>query len=207
MGFQNCFKENIILREENQKLKLANLILNDAEQENRRLRKLVSFKEKSELHFVAARIIASDSSNFRSSVVIDKGKKSGIEVGDWVISPDGLVGRVSELGNFASRVVLMNDPNFAVSAKIIRSGAMGLLTGSLDGNCILKYLELDDDIKIGDEVLTSTKESGLGISIPIGKVTGIFKEHSGISLFAVVKPQPHLNSLEEVLVIPSKYSQ
>ena len=200
----NCLRENVLLRKENQDLKVENLLLNDAEEENKGLRKLVSFRQKSDAYYIAAKIIAGEGSNFKRSAVIDKGRKSGIRLGNLVITPDGLVGRVIELGIFASRVVLINDPDFSISAKVQRSGVIGLLSGSLEGNCILKYLEIDDDIKVGDEVVTCEKDLSLPSGIPIGKVTSILKEHSGLTIFAVTKPEIRLNAVEEVLIIPNE---
>ena len=197
----NYLRENRDLKKEKEELKISAMLLKDADDENKRLRKLLSFKEKSKLNLVSSKIIAGDGSNFKKSVVLDKGKNHGIHLADTVITADGLVGKVIELGRYTSRVMLINDPDFALAAKVKRSGVIGLLAGSLEGNCILKYLELDDDVKENDEIVTSSRDGNFPSGIPIGEVISVLKEHSGLTLFAVIKPKIRFNTVEEVLVI------
>jgi len=204
MNCHNCLKENRRLKKENEEIKVSIALLGDADDENKRLRKLLSFREKSEFSLVASKIIAGDGSNFKKSIVLDKGKNHGIKLADIVITADGLVGRVVELGGQTSRVMLINDSDFALAAKVKRSGIIGLLSGSLEGNCILKYLELDDDIKEKDEIVTSSRDSNYPSGITIGEVVSVLKEHSGLTLFAVIKPKIEINTIEEVLVITNE---
>ena len=190
-----------ILKEENQKLKVRLMQLEEAESENERLKKSLSFKERSKFSLVAARVISFDASNLRRSLVIDKGKNQRIKIGSPVISPEGIVGIVVEVGNSSSRIILVNDLDFSMAAKVKRSNVTGVISGSLEGMCKLKYLDLDDDIQVGDEVISSGKNSRFPAGITAGKVVEISKEHSGLTLFAIVKPKVKLSSLEEVLVI------
>ena len=88
-----------------------------------------------------------------------------------------------------------------MAAKIERSDAIGIISGSLEGTCRLKYLDLDEDIKVGDKVVSSGKNSRFPAGIPVGVVAKISRERSGLTLFAIVKPMVNLSSLEEVLVI------
>ena len=162
---------------------------------------LLSFKEKSEFSLVASRVISFDASNLRRSLVIDKGKSSGVRAGNPVIVSEGVVGMVVEVSQSTSRIMLINDLDFSMAAKVKRSDAIGIISGSLEGTCRLKYLDLDEDIKVGDEVVSPGKNSRFPAGIPVGAITDISREQSGLTLFAIVKPKVNLSSLEEVLVI------
>lgn len=206
-GIINChnsLREVSVLRKKNQELKILLAALQEEGRENKRLKELLSFKKSSHLDLVAAKVISFDASNFRRSIVIEKGESSGIRRGNPVITSDGITGMVVEVGNLSSRIILLNDPDFSMAAKIKRTNAMGVISGSLDGLCRLRYLDLDEDIQIGDEIISSEENSRFPGGLDIGKVVNIAKEHSGLVLFAVVKPKVKLSSLEEVFVVVNR---
>jgi rod shape-determining protein MreC len=194
-------KQSRILKEENRQLKASLMQLSELEAENKRLHSLLSFKQETKFSLVVARVIAMDASNLRRSLIIDRGKNQGLEIGNPVISSEGVVGMVIEIGNSVSRIILINDIDFSMAAKIKRSEAIGILSGSQEGICRLKYLNLDEDIKTGDGIVSSGKNSRFPSGIPVGEVTSVSREQSGLTLFAIVKPRVKLSSLEEVLVI------
>jgi rod shape-determining protein MreC len=197
----NSLRDATLFKKENQELKVRLMQLEEMESENKGLRESLSFKQRSGFSLVAARVIYSDASNLRRSLVIDKGKNQGIRLGNPVIVPEGMVGMVVEVGNSASRIMLINDPDFSMAAKVRRSNAIGVVTGSLEGSCRLKYLEIDEDIQIDDEVVSAGTNSRFPGGISVGRVVQISREQSGLTFFAVVKPKVKLSSLEEVLVI------
>lgn len=194
-------KETFVLRRENQQLKIRLMQLEEAERENKRLKELLSFKKSSNLYIVAARVISFDSSNLRKSIMIDKGERHGIKKGNPVITQDGIVGMVIGVGNLSSQIILVSDVEFSMAARIKHSSAIGVLSGSLGGGCRLRYLDLDEDIKIGDEVVSLGQNSRFPEGIEVGRVVEVSREHSGLTLFAIVKPKARISSLQEVLVI------
>jgi rod shape-determining protein MreC len=107
------------------------------------------------------------------------------------------VGTVIEIGNSVSRIILINDDSPWQRSSVPKYGD----AGSQEGICRLKYLNLDEDIKTGDEIVSSGKNSRFPSGIPVGEVTCVSREQSGLTLFAIVKPRVKLSSLEEVLVI------
>ncbi|MDD5006085.1 MAG: rod shape-determining protein MreC [Candidatus Omnitrophica bacterium] len=201
VNFNRILGEATLLKKENQQLKLYLMQLQEAAAQNSRLRELLGFKQSSPFALVIARVISFDASNIRRSLVIDKGRNYKIRIGNPVITSDGMVGVVAEVGNSASRILLISDTDFSIAAKVKRSNAIGIISGSLEGVCKLKYLDLDDDIQRGDEIISSGENSRFPAGIPIGTVTDISKEQSGLTVFAVVKPKVRLSALEEVLVI------
>jgi rod shape-determining protein MreC len=175
--------------------------LREVEQENLRLKNLLSFKQKSPFRLVAARVIARSPDSWSSSVTIDRGRYSGIRRGMAVINTMGLLGRVVESSETISKVLLINDPSQGVSSIVQRSRQEGLVNGSLGSNLIMRYLPDDAQIMIGDIIITSELSQVYPKGLLIGKVVNIGKEFSGLSRYAVIKPAADLSSIEEVLVI------
>ena len=175
--------------------------LRELDQENVRLKGLLSFKQKSPLQLVSARVIARSPDSWSSSVIIDKGKFSGIRRGMAVINAQGLVGRVAESVDNSSKIFLANDPSQGISSIVQRSRQEGLVSGCLGSNLIMRYLPEDAQITIGDIIITSELSQVYPKGLFVGKVVNIAKEFSGLSLYAVIKPAADLSSLEEVLVI------
>ena len=175
--------------------------LRELEQENLRLKNLLSFKQKSPFRLVAARVIARSPDSWSSSVIIDKGRYSGIRRGMAVINARGLLGRVVESSEASCKVLLINDPSQGVSSIVQRSRQEGLVSGSLGSNLIMRYLPDDAQIMPGDIIITSELSQVYPKGLLVGKVINIGKEFSGLSRYAVIKPAADLSSIEEVLVI------
>ncbi|MFA7294973.1 MAG: rod shape-determining protein MreC, partial [Candidatus Omnitrophota bacterium] len=159
------------------------------------------FKQKSPYRLVSARVIARSPDSWSSSVTIDKGRYNGIRRGMAVINPNGLLGRVIESSEATSKVLLINDPSQGVSSIVQRSRQEGLVSGSLGGNLIMRYLPIDAQITEGDIIITSELSQVYPKGLLVGKVISIGKEFSGLSRYAVVRPAVDLSSIEEVLVI------
>lgn len=199
--YHRNFAQNEKLKKEidflRQKLNTANEIYF----ENRRLKNLLSFKQKTHLKVVAARIIGRSSDNWSSIVIIDKGSYNGIKRGFVVINYLGLVGRVIETGDSTSRIMLINDPSLGVSAIVQRSRQEGLVSGTLGRSLIMKYLPRDADIQVSDLIITSGLTNVYPKGLLIGRVVNIGEEFSGLSRYCQIKPVVNLSSIEEVLII------
>ena len=117
------------------------------------------------------------------------------------ITPVGLVGRVSEVGTAASRVILVTDSHFRVAATLASSRISGLVTGTSSGECLLTYLPLDAQIKEGEKVLTSGGRSFCPGEILIGVVGKPQVDSSKMFLVARVRPAVQGGSLEEILIV------
>lgn len=189
------------LNNETENLRRRIFDLREVEQENTRLKGLLSFKQKSSLRLVAARVIARSPDSWSSSVIIDKGRYNGIRPGMAVINTQGLVGRVMESAEGSSKILLVNDPSQGISSIVQRSRQEGLVSGSLGPYLIMRYLPVDAQIAAGDIIITSELSQVYPKGLLVGKVINIGKEFSGLSRYAVVKPAADLSGIEEVLVI------
>jgi len=199
--YHRNFVQNEKLKKEidflRQKLNTANEIY----LENRRLKNLLSFKQKTPYKVLSARVIGRSADNWSSIVIIDKGSYHGIKRGFVVINYLGLVGRVIETGDSTSKIMLINDPSLGVSSIVQRSRQEGLVAGTLGRSLIMKYLPKDADIRVCDLIITSGLTEAYPKGLLIGSVVNIGEEFSGLSRYAIIKPAVNLSSIEEVLII------
>lgn len=175
--------------------------LNEAALENVRLKNILRFKQKSSFKVIAARVIGRSPDNWSSIIIIDKGSYSGIRSGMVVITYPGLAGRVIETTESTSKIMLINDPDFGVSAMVQRSRQEGLVSGTLGNFLIMKYLPRDADIKVSDIIITSGLTDKYIKGLLIGKVVEIGEELSGLSRYCLIRPAVNLANIEEVLII------
>jgi len=182
-------------------LRLQLFSLREVYLENKRLKGLLTFKQKSAFRLVAARVIARPSDSWSSSVIIDKGKYNGIRRSMVVINAQGLVGRVSESADNISKVSLVNDPSLGISSIVQRTRQEGLVSGTLGANLIMRYLPEDSDIIVNDLIVTSELSQVYPKGLLVGKVIKIGRELSGLNRYAIIKPAVDCSAIEEVLVI------
>lgn len=199
--YHRNFIQNERLRNEINFLKNRINELNEIKLENKRLSELLSLKQKSIYKVIASRVIGRSADSWSSVVIIDKGTYRGLRRGMVAVNHLGLVGRVIDVGISTSKIMLINDSNFAVSAVVQRSRQEGLVSGALGSNLVMRYLPKDADIKPGDSVVTSGLTEVYPKGILIGTVVDVDREFSGLSLYAVIKPAVDLAGIEEVLII------
>ena len=202
MGF---YHRNLVLSEklskENDFLKRKLYELHEIDLENKRLKNILAFKQKSPYKVIAAIVIGRSADSWSSVIIIDKGSNNGIKRGFAVISYLGLVGKVVETTGNTSKIILISDPNSAVAALTQRSRQEGLVSGTLGTALIMKYLPKDADVNVSDIVITSGLSEVYPKAIVIGTVVSTGEEFSGLSRYAVLRPAVNLSNIEEVLVI------
>lgn len=187
--------------EENRRLQSAIAELKEAELENVRLRKLLTFKDKQKLKTIAARVVGKDvSSDFRA-IRIDRGEKDGVQKNMAVLTHEGIVGRILRTTATHSDIVTIVDLYSAVDAIVERSRARGIVEGKTDDLCQLRFALRTDDIQPGDVLISS----GLGGIFPknvlVGSVTRVDRKAFGISQEVEVKPSVDFSRLEEVMIV------
>ncbi len=160
-----------------------------------------------ENNYINATVISRNLDFWYDKISIDKGEKSGIEINDAVVTPDGLIGKVISTSLNTSDVKLLtsNDINQKISVKIKTKDdyAYGLLTGyekSTD-SFIIEGISGNDIIDISSEVTTT----GLGDVFPsgilIGYVKEINKDHFDLARILKVKSKVNFNSTSYVTVL------
>lgn len=211
--FIGIFTEHKQLVEENEKLKteLASVsrALRDAQQykiENESLRKMLEIKtEHSDFQFEPSLVVASEQSGYSHTLTLNKGSASGVAKRDIVITADGLVGYVSELGTTWCKVTTVLDSSCEIGALIPRTQDIGVLEGdfslAVSGNCKLSYLGNEVQLSAGDSVVTSGIGGVFPSKIMIGNIVEIKPETHGISQYAVIDPAVDFNELKNVYIV------
>jgi rod shape-determining protein MreC len=140
-------------------------------QENRQLKAALGLRQRSRDAVAAGRIVGSSFESPRRFAVISVGRGDGITVGMPVRTADGLVGRVVDAGQIASRVLLVSDRANIVPARILRSGAPVISTGRGDGTVDIRPLAVGrNPFKPGDIIVTSGTGGLYPPLVPIARV-------------------------------------
>ena len=200
-------EENAALKKEVAELRAQQRQAQADSEENKLLRELLKLQEqRRDFQFVSTAVLAHSESNWTSSLTLNHGTDQGIAVGDCVVSAEGhLVGIISEVGYNWSTVLTVIDTDTELGARIFRTGEVAVAEGdfALMGQSRLKlsYLTSDDEVLIGDQIVTS----GLGGYYPSGLVIGAVESlktgDDGLARYAVLAPMMDFNTLTEVFVI------
>lgn len=165
--------ENMELRYQQVVLKGRLQRLLNLQKENKQLRKLLDYKGPgSGDTFLLAELLSIKTNDYRQMLVLDRGSKDNIFVGQAVFDSLGVMGQIIEVGPYTSTVMLITDPESAVPVKNARTGERAILVGTNQANGLsLVNLARTSSVQVGDELLTS----GLGRRFPEGYPIGIVK--------------------------------
>jgi rod shape-determining protein MreC len=127
---------------------------------------------------VTARVIVRSPTVWYSTITVDKGRSGGVEVNDPVVSPEGLIGRVTDVTRGSAQVTLITDPRSAVSARVLPNGPSGIVepeVGNPD-DLLLQFIDDDQDIEQGQIIVTAgwgndEIASAFPFGIEIGRVS------------------------------------
>lgn len=195
------------LTRENSKIKLENQVLKEEQAELYRLRSMMDFKEQNILTYdlTGARIIGRNPNNWYNIMIIDKGLRDGIQQNMPVISPDGLVGRVSSVNENSAQVFLITDREVAVGVLLQETRETNGIVEGMGDNSLLRMRNIPyySKVKSGDQVVTSGLSEYYPKGIVIGTIKKVSREPNGLLLSATVTPAVDFNKLEEVFVVTS----
>lgn len=159
---------------------------------------------------VAANVIGKDSGNWFNTFTIDKGSEDGIEVDMNVMSGSGLVGIVTEVGpNYAKVTTIINDTS-KVSGMVSTTSDNLIVSGSLQNmneNMVIEFDNLndkDDEVAVGDPVVTSYVSYDYQQGILIGYISSIEMDSNNLTKSGTITPVVDFEHIEEVLVILNK---
>lgn len=142
--------------------------------QNAQLRRLLKLVEHDSETVVTARLIGSSLSSARRFGTLAAGARDGVRPGQPVISTDGLVGRVLEVGNSASRILLLTDGESTVPVRLIRSGTAALARGRGDGRLLItSLLPGARPFRKGDVVTTSGTGGLYPPDVPVAVITEV----------------------------------
>ncbi len=157
--------------------------------------------------FASGKVIAVDPTDICGNFTINAGSLAGVKPDDAVITAEGLVGAVSEVGLTYAKVRTVLDPDTKVSVLLSRSDETAYTGGTpalaQDGRFKLFYLERTSGAAAGDLVVTSGIGGVFPAGLPVGRITEVFPDSDGMTLTATVEPFAPLSSLKNVMVITS----
>ncbi len=189
------------LRQQNVEMRQRLIELEEARQENERLRELVGFVEARELEVVGARVIGRPTTAWESVITIDRGGADGVETGMPVLAARGVIGQVVETGERSSRVRLITDQRSGVAAMLQPTRAEGVVYGSVDGDLTMDFVSRDTTVNVGDVVLTSGMGGVYPKGLLIGEVADVQVNEADLYPRIRVRPSAVLAGLEEVVVL------
>lgn len=163
---QLLLEENRRLREGEIEASLRLQRLASLERENERLRKLLASSRKVEgLRYVIAELLAVDVDPYNHQVLINKGLRDDIYLGQPLFAAEGVMGQIVHLNPLSSSAILITDPSHALPVELNRNGMRTLARGTgISGHLSLPHIPNDADIRVGDLLVTS----GLGGRFPPG---------------------------------------
>ncbi len=205
--FRRNSKENEALRKEIADHRDREFHSRELDLENARLVRLLELKNTAPPHLrhkVFARVIARSPLTWDRALVLDKGTRDGIRPNMLVLSDLAVIGKVLYAGPAASKVILVNDPNFRLGVLIQRTRQQGILygvTAAGPGECRVKYLSLNAEIRLGDVIETAGFGSFVPKGLLIGTVKRAFKSPGQIYQVAQIQPSADSNRAEEVMCV------
>ena len=203
----NLQQENEELKQENSELEQSLRELENIRTENETLKEYLNLTEKyGEYNTVPGYVINKDISNYSKTIVINIGKKDGVEKNMTVIGDKGLVGHVLSVTDRTAKVQTIIDTASSVSCSMSTTKDSIVCKGTLDEKSALKamYIPTDANIIQGDSIETS----GLGGIYPkgihIGTVKKVTNTQNMTDRYALVETAVDFDKLDTVLVITNK---
>ena len=210
INFSKVKQENEELAAKNAELENKLIEYNRMKEENTTLREMFDYSQANQnYNYLGCNIVGYSGGNISNGYIIDKGINDGVKKDMIVITPAGLVGKVTKSESNYSIVQTILNENIAVASMVESTReTTGILQGITDSKnknlTILSNIPIDSEIKEGDVILTS----GLGGMYPqeirIGEVVSVEVDSVGIMKKAIVKPYVDFNKLEGLFVVVPK---
>jgi rod shape-determining protein MreC len=194
------------LEKENSDLKGRTVDYDELVAENNRLRGLLDFKNShNQYKMIAGSVISRDYGTWSNTMIIDVGTADGIDKDMPVVTPDGVVGFISDAYPHSSRVQLLTDPRTSIGAIIQRpeSRVASVVRGNGNVPTEPQFVNIakDADVLEGDKLITSGFGSIYPKGLYIGTIVSIHQNENDFVKYAVIRPSVDFSKLEEVFVI------
>jgi len=177
------YRDNARLAEENARLLHWQQTALTLASENAQLRGLLKLAPDPAVSYVTARVIANSGGAYVRNLLVNAGSDSGVARGQAAITGEGLVGRVSEVGIRAARVLLVIDLNSRVPVIDERSRQRAILAGDNSDRPSLRYLDPATPVEMGDRIVTSGEGGVFPPGLPVGVVAAVDGEAPRIETY------------------------
>ena len=201
------YERNEALEEENRALREQLERAEIIEKENERLRRYLEMKDQyPSFKMEEGMVIGYSAGNYATGFTLNRGTLHGIAINMPVVTADGVVGYVSDVGLNWCMVSTLIETASSVGAYIPRSGATGIVSGDYnlknEGVCQLSYVEgTDADVQVGDKVYSGGTSSIYPADLFIGEVIAVELDEYSRAMVATVKPAVDLSQIKYVMII------
>ena len=210
--YEDLAAENAKLKSE---LAKSGQLIRDAEkyaQENQSLKAMLGIAEKhADFEFAACTVVGSDQNGYSHTLTLSRGSADGLALKNLVMTADGVVGYISELGLTWSKVTTILDSSCEMGAIVTRTQDVGVLDWdfslSEEGLAKLAYLNTGITLQSGDAVETSGVGGIFPKGILLGRVREMRTESHGISQYAILEPAVDIDRVHTVFVITNFESE
>jgi rod shape-determining protein MreC len=202
-NFLESASDVFYLRSENQRLRQENATLLQwhqaalrLEAENRSLRNLLNFKPELASSYITARVVADPGGAFVRMVVVTAGRREGVRTGLAAVTGQGLIGRVVEVGDWSSRVLLITDLNAHIPVLVEPSRQRVMMVGDNSEQPRLLYTPPDAELSVGDRVVTSGHGGLLPPGLPVGRVAEVTERGIRVQPFTDLSRVEHIQLVD-----------
>jgi rod shape-determining protein MreC len=202
VALQDAREENKHLRDELDRLKLRAAQLESRAAEAQRLQQLLGFRDAHpEFELLAARVVAAGASETAHTLFLNRGENDGVKRNMAVLTSDGVVGKILEVYPATSQLLLIVDKESGVGALLANSRTLGIIRGSGQPLVEMQKVITDQDVAVGEAVLTSGLDRIFPKDLPVGTVVSAAPGNP----FKVIRVRPaaRLDRLEEVWILLS----
>lgn len=198
----NLVKENQELKKQQLLLKIQIQRLAAIESENNQLKALMHSSAQVQGKVLIAQLLSVDTDPFIHQMVLDKGSRDGVFVGQPVLDSGGVLGKIIQVGPVTSRVLVINDPHSGLPVQVMRNGLRAIAMGdSFTGKLRVVNVTQTTDIRKGDVLVTS----GLGDNFPEGYRVGVISSvvrDPGLQFATItVEPSARLDRAKQVVLV------
>lgn len=195
-------EENARLREKQMLLNVQLQKLTTLEAENRRLRSLLESAVNTPERVLIAELLAVDFDPYRHHILLNRGRQHGLYVGQPVLDQHGVIGQIIRADPLTSTAILITDPNHALPIQINRTGVrtLALGTGRLQ-ELELPHIPHNEDVKVGDVLVTSGMGGRFPRGYPVGTVTAVEFDPGSPFARILAKPVAQLDRIREVMLL------
>jgi rod shape-determining protein MreC len=194
-GVVTVYQDNLRLAQENERLLQWQQVALKLSADNREMRGLLKVVPENAVAYVTARVIANSGGGYVRTVMVNAGSEQGLARGQAAVAGEGLIGRLTEVGARAARVLLITDLNSRIPVVVQSSRSNAVLAGDNSERPRLLYVSDPGTIKIGDRIVTSGEGGAFPPGLPVGVVATI--DASG----ARIEPFVELSQLGYVLLV------
>lgn len=194
-GMASIYRDNLRLAEENRRLLQWQQVALRLSAENEAMRGLLKVVPENGVSYVTARLIGNSGGLYVRTAMVNAGSDQGVARGQAAIAEGGLIGRLTEIGRRAARVLLITDLNSRIPVVIPTSRTSAVLAGDNSDRPRLVFASEPKAIKIGDRVVTSGDGGVFPPGLPVGIVASL--DPGG----ARIEPYAELSQLDYVLLV------